>query len=120
MRAGDPRVSDALASLGTIAREACDLLAEQADTASRLGALASRAMAQLRALGLGDVTQDLLIEEGLRKGAIGGKLSGAGAGGAFYLVLPDQGTARRCLRRLRRFAAANHITLASPLRLLIL
>ncbi len=119
MRAGDSQVSAALAALGAVAQEACELLVGRRQVATGLGALANRAMAELRMLGLADTAQDRLIEEGLRTGAIGGKLSGAGAGGAFYLVYPDPGGARRSLRWLRQFAARNGIILAWPLRLLM-
>ena len=119
MRAGDPQVSEALGALGRIAAEACDLLAAGPGVATGLGWLANGAMVQLRKLGLADAAQDRLIEEGLRTGALGGKLSGAGAGGAFYLVYPDRRAAVGSLGPLRRFAARDLIPLASPLRLLM-
>lgn len=120
MRSGDLQASSALEALGAIASEACELLGGAPRIAPRLGALADRAMDQLRMLGLSDPSQDRMLEAGSRAGALGGKLSGAGAGGAFFLVFPDAARARRALHALRETAAQRGIRLVAPLRVMIL
>lgn len=54
-----------------------------------LGQQASRAHQVLRTMGLSTPTLDQVLALGCRAGASGGKLSGAGGGGAFYLVCSD-------------------------------
>jgi len=130
LRSGDRQVRQAIDSLGAIASEACQVLdgssdraegaARTREAAARVGALATSAMDHLRTLGLSDAVQDRLIRAGLRVGATGGKLSGAGAGGAFYLVFADPVAARRGLRAVKDEAEWAGVTLASALRVITL
>lgn len=125
VRAGVPAVSSAMAELGGLAREArqrlLDWTAERAagrsaGTASAIGGLADRAMARLRDLGLSTRELDFLLEEGRRAGALGGKLSGAGGGGAFFLVVPDGETAAEITARVSRAALEAGIGFVSAPR----
>ncbi|WP_018525812.1 mevalonate kinase [Alkalispirochaeta alkalica] len=52
------------------------------------GQAAEEAQEALRSLDLSTPELDHLLREGRRAGALGGKLSGAGGGGAFFLVCP--------------------------------
>jgi mevalonate kinase len=119
MRSGDPVAREAVESLGAIAGEARDILrAPDAAGAAALGRLAAAAHGRLRDLGLSTPALELLLEEGRRAGALGGKLSGAGGGGAFFLLVPDPMTARLVCSRLAATAAGQGIPLAAPLRCL--
>jgi mevalonate kinase len=100
---GDKSVSARLRALGRMADEASETL-DSADISGtdRLGVLADMAMAELRVLGLSTPALDELLEEGKAGGALGGKLSGAGGGGAFYLLYPSQAKAEAAAERLCR------------------
>jgi mevalonate kinase len=88
-----------LGRLGGLAAKAVEILraggteAEGRIAAGQLGALATEAHKTLRALDLSTPELDRLLEEGRAKGALGGKLSGAGGGGAFFLICADPLTA---------------------------
>lgn len=86
------RVRDALADLGALA--ACVAHAEFAD-AEALGRGADRAHALLTAIGVGSPHIDALLDVARDAGSVGGKLSGAGGGGAFWAVAPDRAAAER-------------------------
>jgi mevalonate kinase len=119
MRSGDPRVRAELEALGRLAAEARDELARPREEGpSRLGLKARSAMDHLRALGLSTDGLDALLAEGDRAGALGGKLSGAGGGGAFFLIMPDADSAGEAILRLGRAAEASGISFAAPPRLL--
>jgi mevalonate kinase len=111
MRSGEREVQEAISELGSIANEASQNLVAGASSAF-IGRLADRAMETLRSLGLSDPSLDRLLDEGKQFGALGGKLSGAGGGGAFFLICADEQTAREigvCLEQSRgdtRFVAA--------------
>ncbi len=72
-----------LQSLGEIA---LSVIEGPAPTASDLGTAAGRAQEQLCRLGVSSPLLDRVLHTGIENGAIGGKLSGAGGGGAFFLV----------------------------------
>jgi mevalonate kinase len=102
MAAGDTGISAALAELGRLSGQAAALLAEHANVAgqraapaSELGKLANAAMSILRKLALSTPAMDAILAAGLAAGATGGKLSGGGAGGAFWLACPAGLDARR-------------------------
>jgi mevalonate kinase len=88
--------------LGEIAAEAAALLESsnepdpenaEGDTAAtvwRLGTLAARAQEALAALELSSPHLGALLDVAGRRGSLGGKLSGAGGGGAFYALFDDE------------------------------
>ncbi|MGD9939842.1 MAG: mevalonate kinase [Clostridia bacterium] len=116
MAAGDTGVSAALAELGRLTSQAASLLARNAGVlaqagnltaqegalsiregdlsdqrdaaATGLGTLANAAMSILRNLDLSTPAMNAILAAGLAAGATGGKLSGGGAGGAFWLACP--------------------------------
>ncbi len=107
--------------LGEVANRAIELIGTEATIRSSgssfgLGRLLGRAHAALRALGLGDPGIDRLLEAGLEHGASGGKQSGAGGGGAFFLVYPSEASAKAGAVALDEFAHREEISLAAPLR----
>jgi mevalonate kinase len=108
MKTGEPGVREALAGLGKVSVEAKQCMTGQT-AAPLIARLADQAQAILHALGLSSPPLDALLDEGRRCGALGGKLSGAGGGGAFFLVCDGEGSARAVAARLEKaghFAAA--------------
>lgn len=119
MRAGHRETQKAMQELGETATAARNALADfSAGGAQEIAVLADKAMERLRALGLGSPWQDRLLEAGKKAGALGGKLSGAGGGGAFFLVARDAAGAQQAASCLEREASRGGITLAAPVRLL--
>jgi mevalonate kinase len=58
---------------------------------------------------------DTLLEKGKSAGALGGKLSGAGGGGAFFLLYPDAESAREGADYLNSEAAAAGLSTADTI-----
>lgn len=81
-------------------------------TTAELGALASEAHGLLRRLGVSNDALNEIVEVGVRGGATGGKLSGAGGGGAFFLVCSDDGTAENVRDKITRLI--GHKATAQP------
>jgi mevalonate kinase len=117
MRSAEPHVREGLTGLGRIAEEAKESLNGD-DPAPSIGRLANNAMAILRELGLSSASLDLLLDEGSRSGALGGKLSGAGGGGAFFLVCSSEGSAQAAVERLTQAARSRAIMFAALPRVL--
>ena len=113
LRAGDGAAHGSLRRLGRCSREARSLLLQPRMPAAALGALADAAHRLLSGLGLADPRQDRLLQAGRAAGACGGKLSGAGCGGACYLVCRDAANAARVLEAIRSQATvAGHVVAA--------
>ncbi|NBB90935.1 MAG: mevalonate kinase [Spirochaetes bacterium] len=102
--AGSVEVQRALASLGSIAEEATDLLGltDAPQVVSRVGELADRAQDHLRELDLSNEHLETMLSAGADAGSVGGKLSGAGGGGAFYTVFEDAAALHRAEAAVRR------------------
>jgi len=116
-RSGAGDVRESLSALGRIASEAREHLAGPSP-AARIGRLADKAMDVLRGLGLSHPSLDDLLRDGMASGALGGKLSGAGGGGAFFLVCGDGPAAREIAGRLQRDVGRRGISFASAPRAL--
>jgi mevalonate kinase len=118
VKTGDAAARASIDELGKIAAEAAESLLSGAEGLQEIiGRLADRAMHQLRSLGLSTPDLDRLLEGAGNEGARGGKLSGAGGGGAFYAVADDPQAGSRIASRLRAEAEKAGITLSSPLRI---
>jgi mevalonate kinase len=104
MARGDETVGRAIAELGAIAAKAGALFSDGRDAAA-LGDLAKRASARLLALGLGTTELERMLAVGTEAGAVGGKLSGGGGGGAFWLACGARADAERVRGALRAEAA---------------
>ena len=116
---GDRSAAAALSELGEIARRAAVLLegaGEQDSRLAGLGELANAAQALLAAQGLSTPDLDGLLQEGLSCGALGGKLSGAGGGGAFFLIFPQSVGATKTARKLRLAARRAGLPTAGTIR----
>ncbi|CCB91559.1 putative mevalonate kinase [Waddlia chondrophila 2032/99] len=82
--------------LGEIAKLSLD----QLDCPATFGELATLAHVHLKALGISIPELDSLLEKALTLGACGGKLSGSGGGGAFYIVCENRNSAEKIIRQL--------------------
>ncbi len=91
----------AVEALGTIARRALSAC-ETVAPASLLGSLCNEAQDHLRRLGLSTPTLEHRIETAHRYGALGGKLSGAGGGGAWFSVYETSDAARTAFGHIHR------------------
>jgi mevalonate kinase len=100
----DPPSVHAMAALGEISRQAIDLLAGKG-SAGDLGHLANQAQSLLGQLGLSSPELEAALAIGRAAGSPGGKLSGAGGGGAFYLWA-DSGEAAERIRAALTMAGA--------------
>jgi mevalonate kinase len=120
MKTGDPAARTAIDALGALSRSAIDALSSSGDPDFPLcmAALANEAMGRLRGLGLANQAQDRLIEAGMRAGALGAKLSGAGSGGAFFLIAADKDMAHVIARGVAEQARRSGIALGAPVRAL--
>lgn len=86
---GDQSTKKSIDLLGQLSQEAITALQSGIDV-HVLGSLANQAQIILRDLGLSTPALDRILEVGLNAGAVGGKLSGAGGGGAFFLMCVDE------------------------------
>ena len=94
-RAGDKTVRKAIAELGAIASQATQLLKKyRTETTIKLGELANIAQEILCQLNLSTELLERILKKGIAAGATGGKLSGSGGGGAFYLFARSLESAR--------------------------
>ena len=119
--ASDLGVRRVLERLGTLAAESGDILRAQAgrdrneEAAGRLGRLALEAQEHLASLGLSTPELEHLLEQGRAKGALGGKLSGAGGGGAFFLICTDPETAAEVAAELRQLSRSLKLPTADTI-----
>lgn len=117
MLSGERATSRFLRGLGDIANQAIGILKKgDAGKTADLGLLAVRAHDILKDLGLSSPVLDVLLERGRSAGALGGKLSGAGGGGAFFLLYPDAESAREGAGYLRCEAAVAGLSTADTIR----
>ncbi len=105
MDRGDADTLRAVDELGRLSE--CAIRTFQSKKTGESGALAIAALAdaahvELQGLGLSVETTDYLLESGHAVGSLGGKLSGAGGGGAFYMIFEDANEASRAGSALSR------------------
>lgn len=103
LEAGDAGLRRRFELLGRITEQAVHVMEEGADryatgegfevATAKLGTLVSSAHAILRELGLSTTELEKLLAAGGELGASGGKVSGAGGGGAFFLLFPSRESA---------------------------
>jgi mevalonate kinase len=117
----DQGVEAILGRLGGIAAKAGEILRnpnpeEGVKTApGQLAALATEAHKILRALDLSTPELERMLEEGRAKGALGGKLSGAGGGGAFFLICTEPRTAAAVAGRLQSLSRSLRLPTAETI-----
>ena len=86
----ESKLKPILKNLGLLSQQASKVLTGNREVAVELGALANEAQSLLSEIGVCDSYQNCLLEAGRVAGATGGKMSGAGGGGAFFLVCPNK------------------------------
>ncbi len=107
--------------LGSLTIQAVDHIVAGFPSASKrsqwleeLGQYANQAHQLLTALELNDPLGDQLLTQARRWGALGGKISGAGAGGAHWLIFDNNTAQRRALaaiyRQLRQLSHARRLS----------
>ncbi len=101
MQSDDNDTRTAVTELGRIAREAI-MVSRTKSPAQQLGALCDDAQVQLRTLRLSTDLLERRIKRARDFGARGGKLSGAGGGGAWFAVFDSADGAREARRGLHR------------------
>jgi mevalonate kinase len=117
MLAGDPDTKRRLAALGELAAVGTEILRSgEAGRLEELGGLCWQAGELLGELGLGTLELEALLEEGRAAGALGGKLSGAGGGGAFFLLYASRREAEAGVERLRTLARSLGLPTAETIR----
>jgi D-glycero-alpha-D-manno-heptose-7-phosphate kinase len=84
------RTADTLLAMRDMAAKCRDLLLEDLDDPSRLGALLDSGWRAKRSLASTITTADIdaCYDRALRGGALGGKIAGAGGGGFLFLIVP--------------------------------
>jgi mevalonate kinase len=119
VRSGEKVACESIQALGGLAAAAREAVRGGApDGAARIAELADRAMENLRRLSLSTPWLDRLLAAGRSEGALGGKLSGAGGGGAFFLVVRNAEIAGAVAARLMAEARQAGIPLVSKARIL--
>ena len=119
VRSGEQAACESVQALGDLAAAAREAVrGGTPDSALRIAELADGAMDNLRRLSLSTPWLDRLLDAGRSEGALGGKLSGAGGGGAFFLVVRDAEAASAVAARLTAEARQAGIPLVSEARIL--
>ena len=107
----DQNVFSSMEKLGAYASNAISLLQTvPPSSVASLAQLANDAQDTLRSIGLSTGELDLLLKTGLQNGALGGKLSGAGGGGAFFLLFDREKWAQSCRTILQKIIQSQAMT----------
>ena len=85
---------------------------------SRTGRLVNRSQELLASIGLSVPDLERILDIARRMGMSGGKLSGGGMGGAFFLCAPDRTVRDTVLAELPPAISAGGVVLSEPLRAL--
>lgn len=113
MESQKPELISAMNELGELSMDFAALAAKKKNNFSQAAArLVNRAQEILTALGLSLPTLNRVLSIAAEEGAIGGKLSGGGSGGAFYLCAPTQAIRDELLKVLPERFAREDISLA--------
>lgn len=106
MDTGSPAMVDAIDALGSISRSAISICATDSP-AETMGELCNEAQEHLRRIGLSTDSIEQRLARARETGAIGGKLSGAGGGGAWYAVYASADAAHAGYVQLRQALPAG-------------
>jgi len=115
---GDRWVISAMEKLGRISSEfiqAASLPRNETVFPVTAAGLANEAQTVLASLGLSTEELNIIIRMALNMGATGGKLSGAGMGGAFFLTAGSPGSRDRLMAGLSKELSRRGIRLTEPL-----
>ncbi|MCK5736123.1 MAG: hypothetical protein KAH21_06565 [Spirochaetaceae bacterium] len=116
---GDSSVTAGLKELGSISSDFISTVKNYEHMKSgfplEAAELANQAQKVLSSLNFSTDELDTLLNLARREGALGGKLSGGGMGGAFYICAPNRNTRNRILKTLPEKIAKQGISLTVPL-----
>lgn len=123
MESGEKRVARIMNDLGHISEEFINLCGKAQNSsdasisafAREVGILSDRAQSLLAALNLSTPALDEILQFSKQLGGVGGKLSGGGSGGAFFLCFPDRQTRDRLAVELPTFLEKKGIILVHKL-----
>jgi mevalonate kinase len=87
-------IEDCFEKIATIVNETWGLVKSGKVTTRSLGALFSRNQRELQTVGVSTTRIEDIIKVGVKNGAVGGKLTGAGGGGCVILACPTSKAAR--------------------------
>lgn len=105
-----PAAYKTLEALGQISAEAIQVISQKnRDYIPALAEKANRAHESLKALELSTSEIDRILDYGMQCGALGGKLSGAGDGGAYYLLAGSPEEASRIVHELHAWLDTERI-----------
>jgi len=104
-------------TLGSISESACRLTGTPA--LAQLGVLADRAQAILAGLDLSTPAVDGALDLLREAGALGGKLSGAGGGGAFFGIFQDEPAARTAAAVLSEWLESRYPLPTGPFSIVV-
>ncbi len=94
----NPKIQTHIQSLGNIAKQSMDCF----DDPQQFATLANQAHQHLQNLHLSNPELDEVLIKAKELGALGGKLSGAGGGGAFFIVCPNKELANKIKNRFEK------------------
>lgn len=113
MESENPELISAMNELGELSMNFAALISRKENCFSQIAAqLVNRAQEILAEFGLSLPLLNRVLNIAAEEGAIAGKISGAGSGGAFYLCAPNRTTRDELLRVLPARLASEGITLA--------
>lgn len=99
----EPKVLEIMKQLGTLAENAINSLKKGTASGVTWGLWANQAQELLEALNLTNPLLESILTQGRKVGSLGGKLSGAGGGGAFFLIYPDAQAAQAGKKDLKEW-----------------
>jgi mevalonate kinase len=120
VESGNKRVIEAINLLGEIAAVFIETATVRNNNgieqfSSAAAALVNRAQITLASLGLSTPVLETLLESAIEAGATGGKLSGGGLGGAFYICTQSRASRNRVMEFLSEDLRKKGVELTVPL-----
>jgi mevalonate kinase len=106
----NPEVEKQIALLGRLSSSAINFLSiPNPKKEKKIGLLASEVQKILNNLSFSNPELDSMIQQGITSGATGGKLSGAGGGGCYFLIAESPSQGKEIAQELTQFAEENKI-----------
>lgn len=118
----NPKVIDTMEELGGCAHRAIELFQQEESWdktwLEQLGELAQNAHGKLASLELSTPSLDKILKRSRKLGSPGGKLSGAGGGGAFYILADGESAARELQELMTLYCQKKALELSHPFSIL--
>jgi mevalonate kinase len=105
---GNVKIKNAISKLGELSQQGAAIFRKSSNNEVKaLGMLADTAHDILAGLGLSTPATNEFLKAGKDFGSLGGKISGAGGGGACYLIFADTESGQRASRELANWGNTN-------------